>query len=101
MYGWFSGSLFLLAAVLVLLPVWLNRKRLGWQVTTYLSVMLLVAGVGAMLWIGNRDPKNFLNIPYVVGMLGLSLAGVAAFLGLLEFGVLRTIGSSQLKRSPS
>jgi hypothetical protein len=96
MFGWFFGSLWLAVAVIVLLPVWLNWRRIGWQVGTYLTVTALLAGLAGMLWVANRDQTHFLNIPYVVGMLGLSLAGIAAFFGLLEFGILRGIGGTQL-----
>jgi len=96
MNAWLIGSLCLVVAVALLLPVWLKWQRIGWQLGTYLTVMLLVAGAGAMLWIANRSVEHFLNIPYVIGMLGMSLAGIAAFVGVVEFAILRTIGSTQL-----
>ncbi len=96
MSGYLIALFPILGALALFSPVWFFRRRIGWQITTYLGATLLVAGVGAGLWLANDDRINFLDVPYVVGMLGMSLAGAALFLGIIEFALLRLIGSFRL-----
>src|SRR3954469_15627571 len=70
----------------------INRQRLGWQIPTYLGILLGLTAVGATL----VALTPFLSILYIAGAISLALAGVALILGIVEFAILPLLGLSVL-----
>ena len=83
-------------AAAILTPTWIFARRLGWQIVTFLSVTVLAALVGTILWQITRNPEEFPGIFYVTGFLLLTIAAMGVLLGFVEFGLLRTLGTFQI-----
>jgi hypothetical protein len=84
-----------LLSAAVLVPVWRMRSKLGWEIATYLFVVVSLFAAGIILWATHRG-DYFMSILYVTGMLLMALGAMGLFLGLMEFGVMRLLGMTQL-----
>ncbi|HVT80527.1 MAG TPA: ABC transporter permease [Phycisphaerae bacterium] len=85
-----------LAAAGVLVPVVRARQRLGWEITTYLCVLVPLLAVGLSIWLARREGADFMGIWYVAGVLILAVAGMGVLVGVMEFVIMRLLGLSQL-----
>ena len=83
-------------AAAILVPLWQMRKHIGWEILTYFGIVVPLALAGLIVWELRRGHDNWMGIVYVIGMLLLAFAGMGAFLGVIEFGLLRILGLFQL-----
>lgn len=85
-----------LLATAILTPTCIYARRLGWELVTYLSVTILSALIGTILWQITRNKDEFAGIICTFGFLFLTVAGVGLLMGFLEFGLLRVLSLSQV-----
>jgi ABC-type transport system involved in multi-copper enzyme maturation permease subunit len=84
-----------LAAIFLALT-WRFARQLGPATVTYIVVTTLTGLIGTIIWQLTRLPPYFSGILYTVGTLGMAFAGMGAFLGLVEFGLMRLLGLFRL-----
>jgi ABC-type transport system involved in multi-copper enzyme maturation permease subunit len=83
-------------AAILLALAWRFARQLGPATVTYVVVTTLLGLSGIILWQLTRLPPYFGGILHTTGSLTVTLAGMGAFLGFVEFGIMRLLGLLRL-----
>ncbi len=93
---WGSIGLALIIALGILTATFVQRKKLGWELVTYIYCTVLPGAIGFIAWRLTRNVDFYMGIFYVTSILLMAFSAMGVFLGIMEFGLMRLLGLFRL-----
>src|SRR5690348_9607078 len=80
----------------ILIPAFLQRQKLGWEIVTWAFCTVLPGVLGLIGWRLTRNYELYMGIRYASSILVLALSSMGLFLGIIELGLMRLLGFFRL-----